>query len=40
LLIDRVKESVPIWKRERGSDGAYWVGWEDARVAPQVRSSE
>jgi molybdopterin synthase catalytic subunit len=31
LLIDRVKERVPIWKREHGPDGPYWVGWEDAR---------
>jgi molybdenum cofactor biosynthesis protein MoaC len=31
LLIDRVKEQVPIWKREHGPDGPYWVGWEDAR---------
>jgi molybdopterin synthase catalytic subunit len=30
-LIDRIKERVPIWKREMGPDGAYWVGWEDAR---------
>lgn len=30
-LIDRIKERVPIWKREHGPDGAYWVGWEDAR---------
>lgn len=30
-LIDRIKESVPIWKREHGPDGPYWVGWEDAR---------
>jgi molybdopterin synthase catalytic subunit len=30
-LIDRVKSRVPIWKREHGPDGAYWVGWEDAR---------
>jgi hypothetical protein len=22
---------VPIWKREHGPDGAYWVGWQDAR---------
>lgn len=33
LLIDRVKERVPIWKREHGPDGPYWVGWEDARCA-------
>ena len=30
-LIDRIKERVPIWKREHGPEGAYWVGWEDAR---------
>jgi molybdopterin synthase catalytic subunit len=34
LVIDRVKESVPIWKREHGPNGPYWVGWEDARCAP------
>jgi len=34
-LIDRVKERVPIWKREHGPDGPYWVGWEDARVPPR-----
>lgn len=31
LLIDRIKESVPIWKREHGPSGPYWVGWQDAR---------
>jgi molybdopterin synthase catalytic subunit len=30
-LIDRVKARVPIWKREHGPEGAYWVGWHDAR---------
>jgi molybdopterin synthase catalytic subunit len=30
-LIDRVKSRVPIWKREHGPDGPYWVGWRDAR---------
>jgi molybdopterin synthase catalytic subunit len=30
-LIDRIKHRVPIWKREHGRDGPYWVGWEDAR---------
>jgi molybdopterin synthase catalytic subunit len=30
-LIDRIKERVPIWKREHGPDGPYWVGWADAR---------
>jgi molybdopterin synthase catalytic subunit len=31
LLIDRIKADVPIWKREHGPDGPYWVGWQDAR---------
>lgn len=31
LLIDRIKATLPIWKREHGPDGPYWVGWEDAR---------
>lgn len=25
-LIDRLKERVPIWKKELGEDGAVWVG--------------
>jgi molybdopterin synthase catalytic subunit len=25
LIIDRVKETVPIWKKERGPDGEAWV---------------
>lgn len=33
LLIDRVKARVPIWKREHGPDGPYWVGWQDARCS-------
>jgi molybdopterin synthase catalytic subunit len=37
LMIDRIKERVPIWKREHGPDGPYWVGWEDARSAPANR---
>jgi molybdopterin synthase catalytic subunit len=35
LLIDRIKERVPIWKREHGPEGPYWVGWQDARCAPE-----
>jgi molybdopterin synthase catalytic subunit len=31
MLIDRIKATVPIWKREHGPDGPYWVGWVDAR---------
>ncbi len=30
-LIDDLKASVPVWKREWGPDGPYWVGWQDAR---------
>ncbi|MBI5536681.1 MAG: molybdenum cofactor biosynthesis protein MoaE [Deltaproteobacteria bacterium] len=26
-LIDRIKERVPVWKREHGPDGGSWVGW-------------
>jgi molybdopterin synthase catalytic subunit len=40
LLIDRIKERVPIWKREHGPDGPYWVGWVDARCAPDHRHPE
>ncbi len=31
LLIDEIKARLPIWKREHGPDGPYWVGWVDAR---------
>ena len=27
-LIDRIKETVPIWKKERGPAGEEWVGWQ------------
>jgi len=30
-LIDRLKARVPIWKREHGHDGPYWIGWQDVR---------
>lgn len=30
-LIDGIKARAPIWKREFGPDGPYWVGWADAR---------
>jgi molybdopterin synthase catalytic subunit len=33
-FIDAIKAHVPIWKREHGPDGPYWVGWEDARCTP------
>jgi molybdopterin synthase catalytic subunit len=28
-LVDRIKAEVPIWKREHGPNGPYWVGWKD-----------
>jgi molybdopterin synthase catalytic subunit len=28
LMIDRVKQTVPIWKKERGPGGEEWVGWQ------------
>ncbi|HVT43880.1 MAG TPA: molybdenum cofactor biosynthesis protein MoaE [Thermoanaerobaculia bacterium] len=27
-LIDSIKKSVPIWKKERSPDGEEWVGWQ------------
>ncbi|HUP48746.1 MAG TPA: molybdenum cofactor biosynthesis protein MoaE [Thermoanaerobaculia bacterium] len=27
-VIDRVKQTVPIWKKERGPGGEEWVGWQ------------
>lgn len=30
-LIDRIKDRVPVWKRERGADGASWVGWDPSQ---------
>jgi len=26
--IDRLKQVVPIWKKEIWSDGSQWIGWE------------
>lgn len=26
--IERIKQRVPIWKKERGPDGEEWVGWQ------------
>ena len=34
-LIDAIKARVPIWKREHGPEGAYWVGWRDARCGDE-----
>ena len=29
--IDRLKQIVPIWKKEVWSDGSQWIGWENER---------
>lgn len=28
--IERIKEVLPVWKKERFSDGTQWVGWAGA----------
>lgn len=33
-VIDRVKQTVPIWKKERGPEGEEWVGWQGSATAP------
>jgi molybdopterin synthase catalytic subunit len=30
--IDRLKQIVPIWKKEVWSDGSQWIGWEHEGV--------
>lgn len=27
-IIDEIKKSVPIWKKEKSPDGEVWVGWQ------------
>jgi molybdopterin converting factor subunit 1 len=29
--IDRLKESVPIWKKEHATDGTYWIEGDEAK---------
>jgi molybdopterin synthase catalytic subunit len=36
--IDRLKQVVPIWKKEVWSDGEQWIGWEG--VAPEDPASQ
>lgn len=47
--IERIKQLLPVWKKERFDDGSHWVGWggaptpslaDDAASALQDRSSE
>lgn len=30
--IDRLKETVPIWKKEHAADGTYWIEGDEARA--------
>jgi len=32
--IDRLKESVPIWKKEHAADGSYWIEGDEAKPTP------
>lgn len=34
-LVDRIKQRVPIWKREHGPKGPYWVGWKESLAVPE-----
>jgi molybdopterin synthase catalytic subunit len=34
--IDRLKQTVPIWKKEVWSDGEQWIGWEGVEPATAV----
>src|SRR4029077_8192083 len=31
--IDRLKESVPIWKKEHAADGTYWIEGDESKPA-------
>jgi molybdopterin synthase catalytic subunit len=35
LLIDRIKERAPVWKREHGARGSAWVGWDGEGPPPK-----
>ena len=32
--IDRLKESVPIWKKEHAADGTHWIEGDEAKPVP------
>jgi len=36
--IDRLKQIVPVWKKEVWAGGEYWVGWEGSPDALEVGS--
>jgi molybdopterin synthase catalytic subunit len=41
--IDRLKQTVPVWKKEVWEGGEYWVGWEgtpdQSQPIPQLANS-
>ncbi len=38
--IDRLKDSVPIWKKEHAADGTFWIeGQEASALTPEQRNS-
>lgn len=39
-IIDRVKDTVPIWKKELGPDGSEWVGWQGTSTDPVPEGEE
>ena len=34
--IDRLKESVPIWKKEHANDGTYWIEGNESLPSPRT----
>jgi molybdopterin synthase catalytic subunit len=38
-IVDRVKEVVPIWKKEVFEDGSSWVACEDHEFAPTAETA-
>jgi molybdopterin synthase catalytic subunit len=36
--IDRLKQVVPIWKKEVWSDGSQWIGWENEAHAAEAQA--
>ncbi len=38
-IVDRVKEVVPIWKKEVFEDGSRWVACEDHEFAPTAEAA-
>ncbi len=38
--IDRLKESVPIWKKEHAADGTYWIEGDDSKPVSPSRERQ